>query len=82
MKKKVATKHDTKLRWKVISRILKPNSKSKSEFKIEKEGITITNGTVIASGFITISAQSLTRQIPDPGVDLKIRDVIRISGAQ
>ena len=64
--------HDAKSTWKVIKKILKPNSKKQNDFQIENNGTKLSNSTEIANAFndyISSVAPSLAAQIPVVGID-------------
>ena len=64
--------HDEKSIWKVINKILKPNSKKQTDFQIEENGNKLSDSTEIANVFndyFSAVAPSLTAQIPDDGID-------------
>ena len=72
MKNFDVTLHDAKSTRKVTNKILKPNSRSKSEFNTDKEGIAITNDTEIANAFndyFSSVNQSYARRITDSAID-------------
>ena len=43
--------HDAKSTWKVINKILKPNSKKQNDFQIENNGTKLSDSTEIANAF-------------------------------
>ena len=64
--------HDAKSTWKVINKILKPNSKKQNDFQIEENGTNLSDSTEIANAFndyFSAVAPSLVAQIPDIGID-------------
>ena len=64
--------HDAKSTWKVINKILKPNSKRQNDFQIEENGTTLSDSTEIANAFndyFSFVAPNLAAEIPDVGID-------------
>ena len=64
--------HDAKSTWKVINKILKPNSKKHNDFQIENNGTKLSDITEISNSFYDYFlsvAPSLAAQIPDVGID-------------
>ena len=43
--------NDSKSTWKVINKILKPNSKKQNDFKIEENGTKLSDSTEIDNAF-------------------------------
>ena len=65
--------HDAKSTWKVINKILKPNSKRQNDFHIKENGTKLSDSTKISNAFtdyFSAVAPSLAAQIPDVGIDL------------
>ena len=63
--------HDAKSTWKVINKILKPNSKRRNDFQIEENGTKLGDSTEIANAFndyFSFIAPSLAAEIPDVGI--------------
>ena len=59
--------------WKVINKILKPNSKRQNDFQIEESGTKLSDSTEISNvynDYFSAVAPSLAAQIPDVGIDL------------
>ena len=64
--------HDAKSTWKVINKILKPNSKRQNDFQIEENGTKLSDSTEIANAFndyFSSVAPNLAAEIPDVGID-------------
>ena len=64
--------HDAKSTWKVINKILKPNSKRQNDFQIEENGTKLSDSTEIANAFndyLLAVAPSLAAQISNVGID-------------
>ena len=64
--------HDSKSTWKVINKILKPNSKKQNDFQIEENGTKLSDSTENANAFndyFSSVAPSLATQIPDVGIN-------------
>ena len=64
--------HDAKSTWKVINKILKPNSNRQNHFQIEENGTKLSVITEIANAFndyFSAVAKSLAAQIKDVGID-------------
>ena len=64
--------HDSKSTWKVINKILKPNSKKQNDFQIEENGTKLSDSTEIANAlndYFSSVAPSLAAQIPDVGIN-------------
>ena len=64
--------HDAKSTWKVINKILKPNSKRQNDFQIEENGTKLRDSTEIANAFnnyFSSVAPNLAAEIPDVGID-------------
>ena len=64
--------HDAKSTWKVINKILKPNSKRQNDFQIEENCTKLSDSTEIANAFndyFSSVAPNLAAEIPDVGID-------------
>ena len=64
--------HDAKSTWKVINKILKPNSKRQNDFQIEENGTKLSDSSKIANAFndyFSSVAPYLAAEIPDVGID-------------
>ena len=64
--------HDAKSTWKVINKILKPNSKRQNDFQIEENGTKLSDSTESTNAFndyFSSVAPNLAAEIPDVGID-------------
>ena len=51
--------HDSKSTWKVIKKILKPNSKKQNDFQIEENGTKLSDSTENANFLLMIISHQL-----------------------